>query len=660
MKKIYSYTKSLAVAAMALLTATACNESYEYVPDNETVGKAGQVYFDQALPSTIELGIEDSEFEIALTRANTDGEITVKLTSTQPEPAIYNVPENITFADGVADATLKITVNPDDLVYEDMRELTISVDDTYSTPYGINSYTVTVGVPAPWTPWCNNAADFEAAGGTAEWPLGEVGTGTYTFNALLSGSQEGVKVDFRQNKLTGECQFRLVELATSFFPKFTELVMDAYWMESQGMYALRIPMVETGYTNEGEAVYLFDGASIYQILVGQEIDWNNADQYSNPERISTYNPLTGLFSFNQVWYATAAGNGWRGDETLQMNGFYVPDYSISAVYRGIYTGIDGKVSAVASATLGKDATDVRAIVMPQAMNLQEIVDAMIAEESSEELPWVAVTGDGTFSVPFDPKAMDTEKLQIAMIAVVEGEAKNVTKVAFEYVAGEKPWKSLGMGLFTDDIMLTTYFNMDAPTYEVEILEHKDNPGLYRLVDPYAKDVHPYGAALEAQMGATMAPAGCYLEINAQDPSAVYINQQSLGCTINPSHGEIAFCTYPIYAIAMGAYDYETAKANGLFGTQENGIITFTKFNDGNGGTIQGMLFAGAEPLAYAGTTSGIEIVLPDAVTPEMSEACAKSRVMRSGLRRKAINTYDSKKLRLNPMVSYMAPQSFKN
>ncbi len=659
MKKIYSLSKTLAVAALTLLMATACSEGYEYVPDNETAGKVGQVYFEQSLPSTVELDIDDSEFEVTVHRANTEGEVIVKLNTTQPEPAIYNVPENVTFADGSAMATFKVTVNPDDLVYDDIRELVISIDEEHFTPYGNRSYTIQVGVPAPWTPWCSNAEDFEAAGGVAEWPLGEVGTGTYTFFGLmLTGSAPEVPVEFRQNKLTGVCQFRFVELATDLFPGWSEVVMDAIWMEQSGVYQLRLPQTYTGYFHPnypGDEIFVMDYLS-YAEMMGTEVPWDQWEALK-PEVQSWYNPETGLFNLS-VYYAISLGAFGNTIETLQMDGFYVPDYSVSVAYSGIYTGADGKVAAVANATLGVDAQDVRAIVTPQGLDVQSVADAMVTEESSEAFPWVSVSESGTFSVPFDPTMMGGEKLQIVVATIVDDAAVSTTNVTFEYYAGEKPWKSLGIGLFTDDIVFTTYATQ-APTYEVEILEHKDNPGLYRLVDPYAKDVHPYGAALEAQVGATMAPEGCYLEVNAQDPNAVYISNQGLGFT-DGSYGEFSFCTYPVYAIAMGWTDYESAKANGLFGTQEDGIITFTKLNDEEGGTMQGVIYAGGSPLTYGGTTSGIEIVLPDAVTPEMSAACAKSRVMRSGLRRKTINTYDSKKLHLNPMVSYMTPKSFKN
>ena len=643
-------------AATVLFATTACSEEYEYTPADANL-KGAQVYYDESLPKEIKLTSGTESFDIQLSRFNTEGEVTVYLTATQSEEPIYNVPATATFADGNATTTFTVTVNSDDLVFDDMRTISISIDKDNSTPYASGTYTFSVGVPAPWTAWCNNAADFEAEGGMVDWPLGDEGTGDYTFGAMLNGSDTDRKVEFRQNKLTGECQFRILDLATDFYPNFTELVMDAYWMNSKKMYALRIPMVETGYINQGEPIYFSDRLSLAEAFSGENIDWNNADKYK-PEMVSTYNPETGLFSFNEVWYLTAAGSGWKGNETLQMHGFYIPDYSVSAVYKGLYTSADGKLAAVGMATLGKDVTDARALVMPQGMEVADIVRDMIAEQPSEELPWVAITESGTFSASFDPQVMETEKLQILIISVVNGEAMAIAKAPFTYYSEANPWVSLGTGLFTDDIMLTSYFNMDAPTYEVEIMEHKDHPGLYRVMNPYTQEVYPLGDALVNEVGAQMAPDGSYLEVNAEDPNAVFIELQSLQCIIDEADGEIGFCTYPVYVINAGQLDFETAKSSGFFGKQVDGVIQFPRFRGPEDKfTFQGLAFGG-DNAWYVGTTAGVKIVLPEAVTEEQSRSIAKARQTNRTLRRKNHVPFKANTLRTRPAMTKMAPRFF--
>lgn len=207
-------------------------------------------------------------------------------------------------------------------------------------------------------------------------------------------------------------------------------------------------------------------------------------------------------------------------------------------------------------------------------------------------------------------------------------------------------------------MLTSYFNMDAPTYEVEIMEHKDHPGLYRVMNPYTQEVYPLGNALVNEVGAQLAPDGSYLEVNAEDPDAVYIELQSLQCTIDNNDGELAFCTYPVYVINAGQLDFETAKASGFFGKQVDGVIQFPKFRGPEDKfTFQGVAFGGDQAW-YVGQTDGIKIVLPNAVTEEKSQVLAKARQTNRVLRRKNHVPFKANTLRTRPAMTKMAPRVF--
>ena len=61
----------------------------------------------------------------------------------------------------------------------------------------------------------------------------------------------------------------------------------------------------------------------------------------------------------------------------------------------------------------------------------------------------------------------------------------------------------------------------TPTYEVEIMENTETPGLYRVMNPYSNSVYPYAEG-------DCAPDGMYLVINATDSNRVYIPKQSIG------------------------------------------------------------------------------------------------------------------------------------
>lgn len=119
----------------------------------------------------------------------------------------------------------------------------------------------------------------------------------------------------------------------------------------------------------------------------------------------------------------------------------------------------------------------------------------------------------------------------------------------------EPWKSLGMGQFTDDAMAPLY-SIAAPTREVEIFENANYPGCIFLKDAYGLKywVDVFGIKESSLAGFPET----YLKIDVSDPNKVVIEKQSL--LLNLGDG----LNY-IYT------DYEGLDT---YGTFKDGIITF--------------------------------------------------------------------------------------
>ena len=217
----------------------------------------------------------------------------------------------------------------------------------------------------------------------------------------------------------------------------------------------------------------------------------------------------------------------------------------------------------------------------------------------------------------------------------EGAVKTVATTNFEYFGGGKnPWQSIGKGYYTDDI-LSSGWSLPPVTYEVEILEHDENPGLYRLVNPYNNKVYPaeYVQAFAEQLGNSLAPEGYNLEVNAMDAEGVYIQFQSLG--LNFDDGEWSFesegANILAYYLPQGV-PFEAVKNAGYLGKVVEGVIKFPTFSreDGkvtDGAGYQGILYKGGSPY-YSGINSMIEIILPEAnaFARNMAKAKANSSV----------------------------------
>lgn len=122
------------------------------------------------------------------------------------------------------------------------------------------------------------------------------------------------------------------------------------------------------------------------------------------------------------------------------------------------------------------------------------------------------------------------------------------------------WDLLGTGKFRDDWFTAMWQSAPVVEVDVPIYEHKSQKGLYMLEAPYG---WPYLEAFfegsqEAIESELVTYAAANITIDATDPAQVFISRQSTGITDND----------PAYGL------YEIATAESVYGTLENGIITF--------------------------------------------------------------------------------------
>jgi hypothetical protein len=225
--------------------------------------------------------------------------------------------------------------------------------------------------------------------------------------------------------------------------------------------------------------------------------------------------------------------------------------------------------------------------------------------------------------------------------LADGVVKTVANTSFEYYGGGKnPWQSLGTGYYTDDI-LSSMWGLPTVTYEVEILEHTENAGMYRLVNPYNNQVYPaeYVDAFASQLGNSLAPAGCNLEVNAMDPEGVYISKQTLG--LDFGDGEWAFETEGSRYLAN--VDMATLKKAGYMGAIVDGVIKFPAFKFANG-IYQGILYEGSGAY-YAATNGAIEIILPGSNAFARNMATAKANTAKRNALKKSSGVKADMKLK---------------
>lgn len=573
-----------AVLAVSMLSVmVACEEEAVYTPAQDLTN--AQVYFSNTTAKDVKLTMEDTELNVAICRANTIGNLDVQLVVSGTE--LMTAPSSVKFADGDSVANIKVTFDPQTIGYDNPQTLNIALaDSTMGTPYGESVFSLTAMIPSPWT---------------------SLGMATVVDDIMTVGwgiPFTPFPVEIQENDLTPGL-YRLVNPWTSSYP----------WNEPGDYDDSKNYYLEI-HAEDPDAVWFGRTEMGLDWGYGMISTWSIADYYvqngTDPELVKEKGfygtlkdgeitfPAQGIL-FNMPQHPQ--GDNWylangSGMFSILLPGYVKADYSAEVLYAGIFTATDESVYAVANLTLGADAKDVKAIVMTQADDAAAVADALAAGEL-EGTPVQA----GRIEVPFNAEELGSEKLQVIVAVMNEGAVKAVAASSFEYYGGgSNPWKSLGMGTYTETLV-APLFGLEPVTYEVEILENTETPGLYRVMNAYANSTYPHADD-------DSAAEGTYLEINACDPAGVYVPMQSLG--FDWGYGEFSFISEG--ARYLQQYDFETVKNAGLLGTLKDGVITLANIEreTDNGITYyQGIVYMGTSGY-YGGIQDGFRVTLPGA------------------------------------------------
>ena len=591
MNKYFKYSFLSLFTALSLASCTNENEYVAAVPESEANPENNQVYFPiDSIREKYTLDGSKNSLELIVCRIDTTAEKTIRIEA--EGDSLVSVPKTLTFAAGEAKATLSVAYNAETLGYDNPQTVTIWIaDSTQTTNYGMSKYQFKINLPAPWTPWTSTKKDWVAAGYDAEdWPLSEdASTCTYTYGNIFSGDDTELPISYRLNLQDPE----VAQIKIDNWCYGVSLVLDYNPQTKQ----IRIPMQTSGYIDE----------SLGEFFITDVSGWQGKDYTASYP--CYYDPETGLIVLNSAWVLADMTCYGYGVETIQLDGFYIPDYSVDAEYLGIFTSPEQKPFAQINVkSIGVDAEKAVALIVTAEDDAAAVADALAAGE---------VTGTDVVA-GYNNIAIEegmTGELQVVICSVLEGAAMDVKVFKFEYYGGgANPWQSIGTGYFTDDIIAPLY-NVAPPTYKVEILANEELPGIYRVMNPYSNSVYPYAED-------DCAPEGLYLEVNAADPEGVYIQTQSLG--FDWGDGEFGFVSEG--ASYMGDYDFETIKKAGLFGTLQEGVIKFPVFTTKQGVNYQGYVTLDGKLSYYAGMNGKVEITLPTSNAFAQNMAKAKAKV----------------------------------
>ena len=399
----------------------------------------------------------------------------------------------------------------------------------------------------------------------------EAGTASYTYTGTYwSGTLSGANVRYRENLVNKNgAQFQFINMA--------------------GGYDLTIEYDKETGNCQVHQQQVADNNNYGPVFVSDIPHYPGQPGLSYEDYPCTYNAETGQFSLTLVYFVdpnngsnyTQIAMFGKGVETIQMDGFYQYDYSFSMEYAGKRTTDYGTECALINVTMGADVS----ICSLAVVEANEDTDATVAGMLDGSIDCMTLIESKSVTVPL------TKSGTYKAVAITYDDYDNMIDVhtmEFEFTVGngDDNWVSLGMATYTDDLILPLFGN-DPMSYNVEVLENREKPGLFRIVDPYGPEfpLYPYASSYAD---------GTYIEIDATDPDGVWIEGwQSTGLDIQ-NNGLMSITSMAWYqANAQGATK-EDAKEAGLCGIYADGVITFP--TDG--------LVVGVGENAYYGNRNG--------------------------------------------------------
>ena len=575
MKKLFK-NSYIALAVLAL-GFSACTEQVDYNPAE--VPTTDQVYFSNANPATIDILQDATSFDLLVGRINTKNAASVAVTVEADTLAneLFIFPETIEFAENDTVALYTITVKEGAvLAFEQYYNIKLTIEDGYATSYGIKDYSFKVGVPAPWSDWT------------------KFGEGTYVYTGSYWGGElTGAVVYYREYLLNDvDAQF----LVTSYDEDSGEEAGMAGGFRFQINYNKEtgncqvLPQQVAVNSNYGP-VFVCDPPH-YPLQEGLTYE----------KFPCTYDKKQGLFSLNVVYFVSTAlgssadGMFGNGVETIQLEGFYVPDYSLALEYKGHYVDVTGVDNAVISVAKGVDV----AKYLMAVVSTDEDANAVLGGMLDGTVPCDTLKEGGFYAYPM------TESGNYQALAIAYNDKDSVmgaysTEFEFFLAGQENPWESLGYAMYTDDIMVGFLKEPKNYSYRVEVLANNETPGLYRIMHPCAF----FGADTSKDY---------YIEIDATDPEGVWIEDYyEIGLDLGA--GAMSVTSNAWYQADAAGATKEAAKEAGLCGVLAENVITFP---------AKGLVIAmGGKPYSFGNVNGAFKLDLGNiTATPDEEEAKA--------------------------------------
>lgn len=582
MKKYKNILGSFVMASVAL-AMVGCDDKNINEDYKPATMSSEEAYFPNTEKTTYNLTEDANYVNVAVYRGSGKGTLTVPIYVEAMEeyemPDLYTFSESVTFEDGETVAYFKIGYDYDSAEYEDEQQYQLTLDEAFTTPYGQDVIIITLVKPAPYR---------------------LLGKGKYSDEFW---GMSNVSVNIYQNEIDGNF-FRIqnpyyifaMEEEDDFDPDYSEDMFEVYILQVGEEYygqVIKDPDM-VGYNEYGTYMSEVEGQVLefyiefpgaFTRFTYDDWKYNKVAAWQSPKEIDgEMVTLPGEITIAPVYYAPdydwKDGNyGAVWDNTgapiisILFPGYQKLKTTIALEYLGMLTDPNGKLLAAANVNMGKDLTKV---VLGVGQGGAESVNSISTAMLEGDIATVSLNSTGEAKIPFS-SSYTAGTYTIVALGYVGDELFTTQYLSFEfYGAGGSPndgWNSLGYAEYTDGYMVTSfniYNSLGLITYDVELQENEETPGLYRLVNPYG-EVFPLNEPGDYLSG------NYYLYIDATNPERIFIPYCKQAINWDGQLGCYSVAGYYLdYGLSPEEID-EQAEKDGfgtVWGTLQDGIITF--------------------------------------------------------------------------------------
>lgn len=524
--KFFKYSLYTLVALAVSAAFTACDE--DDVPDKYTPGAPSDgPYFSNTLAETYDISKGESSVTFDLSRANGGDEATYNLEVKNPDPEIFTIPAQVTFAKDATSAPVTISFDNEKIADGTVYDFEVTVAD--ASTYGVGSYVFTIFKPEPWV---------------------SLGKGIYTDDIVCSlyniggGKTLSWEVEIQQNGLD-KTLYRLVNPYATMAKMVNGAIFDTskdysitfHVMEDNSVYFSPNPFC-TGITLDPS----------YGVIYGAQM---KAGIGVYEDGVITF-PANGF----GVVEESEMGQGWykgntHGAEMIVFPGVELTDYSAAISYAGYYTDAENNQQAVVNVQLGADVENARV-----ACAITTDANALLQSIVSGEANFVETAESGEVRLPLEGPG----EYVALVVTYANGEPQMYAQADFEILGGAPvgKWTSLGQcdfidgwfipGLTLNDGTAADPFNFPA---SVEIQKSDDTPGVYRLMAPFTNESYLPNQLNQVQKVRNIV-------INCENPAYCFVEPQKSGWGSPAVQGgaELVICDggylYPTLGIAQPA------------------------------------------------------------------------------------------------------------